>query len=89
MLPITHVAIRLNGLIYSLPSPNRHHNVIWMIVEEGIAKTVDSYGDDQGFLDSSGKYFTRKEALDNAKFNGQIRSDRPIWNDELFSENLW
>lgn len=89
MNEITHVAIRFNGIVYSLPPPNRHHNIIWKIVEETGATHVDSHGDDQGFLDSAGNYLTRKEALDNARFNGQLRDDRPIWNDELFSENLW
>lgn len=89
MLPITHVAICFKGIVYSLPKPNRHHNIIWKIVEETGIDKVDSYGDDQGFLDSAGKYLTRKEALDNARANGQLRDDRPIWNDELFSENLW
>ena len=51
--------------------------------------TVDSHGDDQGFLDNTGKYLNRKEALEVAKINGQLRSDRPIWHNELFSENLW
>jgi len=86
---ITHVAIKFNGKIYSLPRPNRHHNVIWKIVEETKIKSVDVYGSDQGFLDSTGNYLTRKEALDIALNSGQIRSDRPIYNNELFSENLW
>lgn len=89
MNPITHVAIRFNGIIYSLPKPNRHHHVIWLIVEKTEVDTVDSHGEDQGFLDSEGNYLTRKEALDNARFNGQLRDDRSIWNEELYSENLW
>lgn len=28
---ITHVAIKYNGKVYSLPKPNRHHHVIRMI----------------------------------------------------------
>lgn len=82
------MAIRFNGTIYSLPKPNRHHHVIWHIVEITGAKTVNASGDDQGFLDSNGKYLTRKEALDIAFESGQIRTDRPIYN-ELYSENLW
>lgn len=86
---ITHVAIKFNQCIYSLPKPNRHHNVIKLIVDTTNVQTVNSHGEDQGFLDSSGKFLTRKEALELAKNNGQLRDDRPIWNDELFSENLW
>ena len=85
---ITHVAIRFNGIIYSLPAPNRHHNVILKIVQETGAQTVNAQGDDQGFLDDTGKFLTRKEALDIALNNGQLRLDRPIY-DKLFSENLW
>lgn len=86
---ITHVAIRFKGIIYSLQKPNRHHNVIQKIVELTHVDTVDAHGNDQGFLDDTGKYLNRKEALEVAKASDQLRSDRPIWNNELFSENLW
>ena len=86
---ITHVAIRFNGRIYSLPAPNRHHNVIWKIAEDTRVKTVDAHGDDQGFLDSTGKYLTRKEALDIAVTNGQLKNADVILHDQLYSEDLW
>lgn len=86
---ITHVAIRFGGTIYSLPAPNRHHNVIWKIVEETGVKTVDAYGEDQGFLNSMGKYFTRKEALDIAIANGQLKNPDVILHFQLYSEDLW
>lgn len=90
MLPkITHVAIRFNGVIYSLPAPNRHHNVIRHIVETTGVKYVDSRGDDQGFLDEAGNYLARRYALKVARLNGQLRLDRPIIHKELYSENLW
>ena len=41
---ITHVAIKYNGVVYSLPKPNRHHHVIRSI-PGGIAGP-----DVQGFL---------------------------------------
>lgn len=85
---ITHVAIRFNAKIYSLPPPNRHHNVILKIVEETGVANVNASGEDQGFLDSTGKYLTRKEALDLAIENGQLRWDQPIYS-QLYSENLW
>jgi hypothetical protein len=86
---ITHVAIRFNDVIYSLPAPNRHHDVIRHIVETTGVSYVDARGEDQGFLDETGKYLTRRQALKVAKLNSQLRSDRPIWNNELYSENLW
>ena len=87
MNPITHVAIIYKGITYSLPSPNRHHNVIWKIAEETKEESIGS--NEQGFLDSAGNFLNRKEALVNARFNNQLLADRPIWHDELFSENLW
>lgn len=32
---ITHVAIKVNGTVYSLPAPNRHHDVIRLAIESG------------------------------------------------------
>lgn len=86
---ITHVAVRFNGKVYSMPRPHRHHHVIALIVEKTGVATVDSLGEDQGFLDGAGRYLTRWQALRVAKKHGQLRDDRPIWNDELYSENLW
>jgi len=85
MNQITHVAIKYNGTTYSLPSPNRHHNVIRMI--GGV------YGNDtQGFLDDSGEFLTRKEAYVLAVQNGQInrlKGDQYYQGEELYSEDLW
>jgi hypothetical protein len=86
---ITHVAIRFQGKTWSLPRPNRHHDVIRHIAEQTGVRTVDARGEDQGFLDASGRYLTRKEALVNAQANGQMLADRPILNRQLYSENLW
>lgn len=91
---ITHVALRWTDpkgqvRVFNLPPPNRHHDIIRLIVNAGLAEYVDAHGDDQGFLDSDGKYLTRGEAYVVAKEAGQLRADRPNWNDELYSENLW
>jgi hypothetical protein len=86
---ITHVALRIGGTVYALPAPNRHHHVIrWLVDEKGFA-TVEAHGDDQGFVDSLGNYLTRAQAYRVAQAAGQLRPDRPNWNDELYSENLW
>jgi hypothetical protein len=87
--PITEVAIRFGGAVYSLPKPNRHHDVIRGIVEATGVASVDSLDEDQDFLDAAGRYLTRRQALRVAQANGQMRNDRPVWNDELYSENLW
>lgn len=86
---ITHVAIRFQGKVYALPAPNRHHHVIAHICQEAGVSFVDSHGEDQGFLDESGRYLTRKQALISAQVNGQMREDRPVWHNELYSENVW
>ena len=86
---ITHVAIRFHGKTYSLPKPNRHHNVIRHICETEKVAYVDAHDDDQGFLDDKGRYLTRKEAWSVAAEADQIRNDRPIYMYDLYSENLW
>lgn len=99
LLPITHVAIRFDGKLWSLPRPFRHHHILRTIMflskEFGewtgaVYDSVDTHGEDQGFLDSSGKYLTRREAMLNAKANGQItKPGHPTIEDVLYSEDLW
>lgn len=86
---ITHVAIRFQDEIYSLPAPNRHHDVIRLIVETTGVKYVDAKDDDQGFLDSEGRFLRRKPALRVARETGQLRADREVIGNKLYSENLW
>lgn len=87
--PITHVAIRFQGKVYSLPKPNRHHDVIRMIVETQGVSHVDARDEDQGFLDADGRYLTRRQALYNAQVNNQLKPNEPIRMGQLFSENVW
>lgn len=87
--PITHVAIRFRGKVYSLPKPNRHHHVIAKIIEETDADTVNTMGEDQGFLDAEGRYLTRREALAVALANNQVKDVAQIRAGRLFSEDLW
>ena len=86
--PLTHVAIRFQGTTYSLPRPNRHHDVIRFIVQETGVPTVDAHDEDQGFLDESGRYLTRRQALLSAQLHGQLLEDRPVYHNLLCSENL-
>lgn len=92
-LPITHVAIRFqppgseSKQVYSLPAPNRHHDVIRLIAEQTGVSYVNTHGEDQGFLDSSGRYLNRRQALLNARLHNQIKG--AIIHNELYSENLW
>jgi hypothetical protein len=86
--PITHVAIRFHGVIYSLPEPNRHHDVIRLIAERTGVTSVDVRDDDQGFLDTSGTYLRRMPALNRAIATGQM-ANPTRWPGGLYSENLW
>lgn len=85
---ITHVAIRFQGTTYSLPAPNRHHDVIRHIVKKTGATTVDAHGDDQGFLDADGRYWTRQQARIIATRAGQLL-ERAGKLRELYSEDVW
>lgn len=86
---ITHVAVRFLGEVYALPAPNRHHHVLWMIAEKLGLIQVNAYGDNQGFLDASGQYLTRKQALEAALANGQVKDLGDVRAGRLFSEDLW
>ena len=87
---ITHVAILYNGTLYTLPAPNRHHNVIRTIFElngEGVKGP-----DIQGFTTSGGRFLGRKAAFILASKNGQLKRREGAQfyqGDELFSEDLW
>ncbi len=86
---ITHVAIRFNGRTFSLPAPNRHHDVIRYICETTGATHVDVREDDQGFLDVNGVYLRRAPALARAYSTGQLKPGTQIHMNMLFSENVW
>ena len=84
---ITHVAIRFRDQIWSLPRPNRHHHVIRMIVEKTNCETVCD--DEQGFLDDTGQFLTREEALKVALQHNQVKDVNDIRCGMLFSEDVW
>lgn len=89
LVKITHVAIRFQGKIYSLPQPNRHSDVIKKIAEDTDVQYVDSRDEDQGFLDENGYYLNRKQALSRALINNQVKDKDNIRCNMLFSEDLW
>lgn len=87
---LTHVAIRFQGTIHSLPAPNRHHHIIWQIVRDNPnIDHIDGHGDDQGFLDDEGRYLTRQQALVHALECGQVKDPKQIRAHRLFSEDVW
>lgn len=86
---ITHVAIKFEGNVYSLPAPNRHHDVILHIIQVLKIETVNSYGENQGFLDENGQYLNRRQALYSAQVNNQLKPGVQIKAGQLFSEDIW
>lgn len=82
---ISHVAIKFQDRVFSLPRPNRHHNVIDLIVKETGVPFVRR--EIQGFLDADGNFMDRKEAAVYAKKVGQIPNLK--WPPNLYSEDLW
>jgi hypothetical protein len=86
---ITHVAIRFEGTTYSLPAPARHHDVIRDIVKKTGARYVDVHDDDQGFIDSNGRYLDRHRALMVARAAGQVIDESKVRCEMLTSEDVW
>ncbi len=87
---ITHVAIRFQGRVWSLASPNRHHDVIRFIVDRTGVESVDVREDDQGFLIDGETYCRRKPALRHAQACGQLKPDTlGLKLGKLFSEDVW
>lgn len=98
---LTHVAIRANGIVYSLPAPNRHHHILWILAKRKGLPNVPSVDDEhllveraeegsesQGFLDELGQYLNRQDAEDNAFHNNQVKNGKLIGG-PLTSEDLW
>lgn len=80
---IVSVAIRTkDGLVYSLPRPNRHYNIITMMIASGIKDVSDGI---QGFLLANGRFVNRYKGAEIAFETGQIKEKVS----ELYSESLW
>lgn len=81
------VAIKLNGIIYTLPRPCRHHHVI-MMMAACVEVTTPIRNDEQGFLLEDGRFADRLVAARFAVWSGQI--DRTKYQpNALFSEDVW
>lgn len=86
-MKIVAVALRdRTGKVHTLPSPNRHHNVINMMYAEGL-RGKDFH--EQGFLTSDGTYVDRREARKIADAANQCIPERDYEMAELFSEDVW
>jgi hypothetical protein len=80
----------LDGTVYSVERPGRHHHCIWFMVQKNLGEH-DSRGStrDQGFMTSRNRYIGRKEARALAIRNGQATVANIVTNNEIHSEDLW
>ena len=83
---IVAAAIRFEGKVYTLPPPNRHHHILWKILAETGVEHADNK---QGFLDESGRFLSRREALVSALLFKQVLNEDDVRAGRLFSEDLW
>lgn len=83
---ITGVAVRHGDKVYSLPPPNRHHNILHSLKP----KYAGEY--EEGFIDDTGKFVSRLDAMKIAENNGQLtrRPGKEFYQGpELYSEDIW
>lgn len=73
-----------DGIVHSLPSPNRHNDVIGMMYDLGYKTPING---EQGFITESGIFVKRRIAADMALITGQIKKLK--WPPNLYSEDLW
>lgn len=87
-LRIECAAIRdVDGKVWSLPRPARHHDIIKSMREAGYTGPVNDI-DQQGFVLSDGRYCPRKPAACVAKAAGQLKNGEMSCS-QLLSEDLW
>ena len=87
-LRIETAAIRdINGKVWTLPRPRRHHDIIRSMREAGYDGPVNGV-DQQGFVLSDGRYCRRKVAWHVAEDAGQLKNGKMI-GPQLTTEDLW
>jgi len=84
---VVAAAIRIGTMVYSLPSPARHHDVISdMRLNRGVRGEQDETWE-QGFLLDDGRFANRRQAASIALRVEQIAALK--WPPNLYSEDLW
>lgn len=86
-ITIDRAAIKFRGVVYTLPRPNRHPDIVRHI------RAVNGIGlngpDIKGFLDSTGAFLTRSQAVPVALAAGQVLKRSTLRTSGLYSEDLW
>ncbi len=77
-----------DGVVWDVPQPGRHHDVIRKMVVMGYPTPIDG---EQGFRTTKGRFVGREEAKTIAIQRGQLLPPRVngYVGPELFSEDLW
>ena len=81
ILTITDAAIQKAGVVYTLPRPARHWNVLYMMALQG----VDDLDAVHGFVCSDGTFVDRVQAARVAYLAGQIEDK----SESLVTDDLW
>ena len=76
-----------DGVVHSLPKPNRHHHLIAKLTNEGNYPTPIS--GEQGFINESGEFLNRLVAVVDALEANQITLSELIAPPRLYSEDVW
>lgn len=91
---IVVAAIRNGEMIFTMPRPARHHNIL----QHRLMDFYSLFPHEEGFISSDGEFLDRKEAYRHAIDCGQgtPRRDRFLLvnpnaynGDDLYSEDLW
>jgi hypothetical protein len=83
---IIQAAIRKDGIVYTMPPPARHNNILHLCEELTTSGLVMARGD-QGFVTNTGRFVDRIEAASIAIAAKQIEELK--WPPSLYSEDLW
>lgn len=73
------------SIIYSMPKPKRHHDIIYAMVRARIKESDDHK---KGFLTSEGRFVDRVEGLEIAEAADQIPGSQAGFT-KLYTESLW
>lgn len=82
---IVAVAVMLDGEVWQLPRPARHHHVLMALDHVLPGRAIEAH--EQGFMTNTGRYVTRQEAAMIATQAGQVATLHAP--PQLFSEDLW